>query len=136
MDIWTIEYHSLDNYNKLIFLTDICRLLLIIYRINLNTTVSASLNHHHSWLNRHLYKIQISHHFFAQKVHFLGLFWANFGKISINHQLKTLIFFVDRQRFSDADMVSESEFWIWNLLECKQKYYVFMAQCYLSLISF
>ena len=50
-----------------------------------STTVSASLN-------RHLYKIQINHHFFTQKVHFLGLFWSNFGKISINHQLKTLIF--------------------------------------------
>ena len=32
-------------------------------------TVSASLNHH-SWLNRHLYKIQINHHFFTQKLFF------------------------------------------------------------------
>ena len=54
-------------------------------------TVSAPINHH-SWLNHHLYKIQINHHLFAQKVHFLGLFWANFGKISINLHLKTLIF--------------------------------------------
>ena len=62
------------------------------HKVLILLTVSASLNHH-SWLNRHLYKIQINHHFFAQKVHFLGLFWSNFGKISINHQLKTLFFY-------------------------------------------
>ena len=56
---------------------------------------------HHSRFNHHLYKIQINHHFFAQKVHFLGLFGANFGTS------KPWFFYRTPAGFIGADMFSK-----------------------------
>ena len=42
---------------------------------------------------------------FCQKVHFFGLFWANFGKIAINLHLKALCFIIDRWWFIASDTV-------------------------------